>query len=335
MSETSANRWNTTANPDPGQSARTNHNIAIWGAPGSGKTTFLAALNIALILKDGPWRLIGADGPSTDFLIEMTAALSQDQCFPQATSTLGRYRWFLSEKPELQPRRWGRKRKEARAWKIGIDVLDAPGRSYHSKRTGRGTEREDLLDSLAASRGIVFLFDPVREFKDGDAFVHLHGVLADLARRMLATGEYADDTLPHHLAVCVTKFDELQVLQTAQKLSLLSPDPEDPHRFPRVADEDAEELFQMLSTVSASGNAGMVLPTLKQYFRSDRIKFFVTSSIGFYLDPMKGHFDPDDHQNLISAYQIRGQARPINVMEPMLWLGRQLSAEGDDRGARR
>ncbi|MEV7907661.1 hypothetical protein AB0P04_39230, partial [Streptomyces anulatus] len=98
--------------PDPGQPARSDHNIAIWGAPGSGKTTFLAALDIALILKKGPWRVIGADGPSTDFLIEMTTALSQDQRFPPATGALGHYRWFLSKKPEPQPRRWGRRQKE-------------------------------------------------------------------------------------------------------------------------------------------------------------------------------------------------------------------------------
>ncbi|MFF4418150.1 hypothetical protein ACFYY8_36960 [Streptosporangium sp. NPDC001559] len=337
--------------PDLGQPARSDHNIAIWGAPGSGKTTFLAALDIALILKKGPWRVIGADGPSTDFLIEMTTALSHDQRFPPATGALGHYRWFLSKKPEPQPRRWGRKRKEERAWKIGIDVLDAPGRSYHSKR-GRGTDREDLLDNLASSRGIVFLFDPIREFEDGDAFAYLHGVLADLAQRMLATDEFADGMLPHHLAVCVTKFDELRVLKTAQSLSLLSPDPGDPHCFPRVGEEDAEELFQALSTVSASGNANMVLPTLKQFFHPDRIKFFVTSSIGFYLNPMRGTFDPDDFQNLIpealggaggardphtppgSGYQIRGQAHPINVVEPMLWLGQQLSSNGDAKGVR-
>ncbi|MGW4423184.1 hypothetical protein [Streptosporangium sp. NPDC004631] len=338
---------------DPGQSARSDHNIAIWGAPGSGKTTFLAALNIALIRKNGPWRVVGADGPSIDFLSEMTSALSQHQRFPPATGALGHYRWFLSRSPEQGRRGWLRRRRQARAWKIGLDVLDAPGGFFRAERAGYGTDREELLDNLASSRGIVFLFDPIRESKDGDAFAYLHGVLADLAGRMLATDEYDDGMLPHHLAICITKFDELRVLQTADKLSLLTPDPDDPHRFPRVAAEDAEELFQALSTVSASGNADMVLPALKQFFRPDRIKFFVTSSIGFYLDQRKGVFDPDDFQNLIpetpggaggqensraapgNRFRIRGQARPINVMEPMLWLGRRMSSgkhagEGDE-----
>ncbi|GHH72745.1 hypothetical protein GCM10017673_28150 [Streptosporangium violaceochromogenes] len=342
--------------PDPGQSERSDHSIAIWGAPGSGKTTFLAALNIALILKKGPWRVIGADGPSTDFLIEMTTALSQYQRFPPATGALGHYRWFLSRRSEPPRRSWRRRRKPPRAWKIGLDVLDAPGGFFRAERTGYGTDREELIDNLAASRGIVFLFDPIRESKDGDAFAYLHGVLAELAGRMLADDEFGDGMLPHYLAVCVTKFDELRVLETAEKLSLLTPDPDDPYRFPRVDDADAEELFEALSAVSAGGNADMVLPALKQFFRPERIKFFVTSSIGFYLDPLRGVFDPDDFQNLVpeatgtaggaqnphdphgpravsgNRFRIRGQAHPINVMEPMLWLGQRLSSGDGDAG---
>ncbi len=335
---------------DLGQPVHPDNNIAIWGAPGSGKTTFLAALNIALILKEGPWRVIGGDGPSRDFLIEMTAELSQHQRFPVATGALGHYRWFLSRQPEPRRRIWGRRRKTARAQKIGLDVLDAPGGFFRAERAGYGPEREELLDNLALSRGIVYLFDPIREFTDGDAFAYLHGVLADLAGRMLATDEFDDGMLPHHLAVCVTKFDELRVLETVEKLRLLAPDPEDPYGFPRVDDDDAEELFRELCAVSASGNAKMVLPALKQFFRPDRIKFFVTSSIGFYLDPMKGVFDPDDFQNLIpeasggpgghgsagpvsgNRFRIRGPAHPINVMEPMLWLGQRLSSNGEVDG---
>jgi hypothetical protein len=331
--------------PEQGQPALSDHNISIWGAPGSGKTTFLAALNIALILKEGPWRVIGADGPSRDFLIEMTSALSQHQRFPDATLALGHYKWFLSRQPEKKGRSWWFGRKPSPRQRIGLDVLDAPGGFYRANRTGSGTDREELLSNLERSRGIVYLFDPIREFNDGDAFNYLHGVLTDLAGRMLAKDRFADDMLPHHLAVCVTKFDELRILETAEKLGLLAPDPDDPHGFPRIDDDYAEELFQQLCGVSATGNAKMVVPALKQFFRPERIKFFVTSSIGFYLDPAKGVYDPDDPQNLLpeaprtpgdqrgtgrapaGKFRIRGPAHPINVMEPMLWLGQRMSSD--------
>src|SRR4051812_24922195 len=43
--------------PDQGQQA----NIVMWGAPACGKTTFLAALSIALNRKRNGWKVIGAD----------------------------------------------------------------------------------------------------------------------------------------------------------------------------------------------------------------------------------------------------------------------------------
>ncbi|MEU9889530.1 hypothetical protein [Sphaerisporangium sp. NPDC051011] len=336
--------------PEQQPSARPTPNIAVWGAPGSGKTTFLAALNIALILKKGPWKVVGADGPSRDFLIEMTSALSEQQRFPDATLALGQYKWFLTR--QIEKRRWPLGRKSVQSERIGLDVLDAPGGFYSAKRASAPTSREELLNNLQGSRGIVYLFDPIREHKVGDAFSYLHGVLTELAGRMLTGNRYAGDVLPHHLAVCVTKFDELKVLQTAEKLGLLAPDPDDPFGFPRIDDDYAEELFEQLCGISRYGNAKMVVPALKQHFRHDRIKFFVTSSIGFYLDNEKGAFDPDDPQNLVptawsaageagtatspgSGFQIRGPVHPINVMEPMVWLGRRISAErpaGETRG---
>ncbi|MFC4586681.1 hypothetical protein [Sphaerisporangium corydalis] len=331
---------------DQGRRPGDPHSIAIWGAPGSGKTTFLAALNIALILKNGPWRIIGADPGSLDFLKEMTDKLTHQRRFPEATSTLSDYRWLLSRRPEEQVKGLLGRRKGSPAWRIGVNVLDAPGRSFGAERTGHGTDREALIDELALSRGIVYLFDPIRELTDGDAFSHLHGVLADLAGRMLAKDEFGDDMLPHYLAVCVTKFDEIKVLETAEKLGLLGY-PEDVQESPRVDDEDAEELFRELCAASPSGNARLVLPTLNQFFHPERIKFFVTSSIGFYVDPEKGRFDPDDVQNLTpeasadgpqgpgsgNRIRIRGPVGPINVMEPMIWLGQRMAGEQQGKEA--
>ncbi|MCT9931458.1 ATP-binding protein [Planotetraspora sp. A-T 1434] len=325
--------------PDPG-SARPSHNIAMWGAPGSGKTTLLASLSIALMRRRGPWKIIGADDPSAEFLEEKSLTLSRGE-FPQATLDMESYRWVLVGEPKAPERRRGRlfggPPKAAPAPRVGISLLDPPGGLYGDRGSVSATDQKELLDNLVQSRGIVFLFDPIREFDNGDAFDYLYRALVQLAKQILAGDDHGDGKLPHSLAVCITKFDDRRVLQTAERDGLLTVDPDDPHGFPRVEPEDAARLFHRLCEVSRSGNADLVVNALDQYFREDRIRFFVTSSIGFYLDPERNVFDARDFQNMVpnvtgnqqglkagaSKFRIRGRVHPINVMEPMVWLGEQ------------
>ncbi|MEW9530432.1 hypothetical protein [Microbispora sp. NPDC049125] len=325
-----------TADPAP---ARPGHNIAMWGAPGSGKTTLLAALFIALTRRNDDWKIVGSDPASSDYLIEKTSALSLGKIFPEASTALERYHWTLIGPAEPPDARWSRRPRPATPPRIGISMIDAPGGLFSAGRRRPGStpdgqadlRRRELLDNLVDSRGVVFLFDPIREFEVGDAFDHLHAPLTRLAERMLGSDDFRDGKLPHHIAVCVTKFDDPRVLETAEKRRLLSANPDDPYGFPRVSSEDARELFRELCEVSASGNADMVLNALDKFFHRDRIKFFVTSSIGFYVDPRTKSFDWHDYQNLLPEdegedLRIRGQVHPINVVEPMLWLGERLTA---------
>ncbi len=324
------------------------HNIAMWGAPTSGKTTFITALDIALTRRGCEWGVVGVDDASTDFLIEATAKLSEEHEFFEATDQLYSYRWNLIRQSPGATRRkfWGKAGKDA--LRVGLDLLDPPGGVYKTNVQTYAGMREELLANLTKCRGIVLLFDPIREFEDGDTFSSLHGTLARLGQRMLATGDFPDGKLPHHLAVCITKFDELRVLRTAQRLGVVTTDPDDKYEFPRVDDENALELFRELCNISASGNAEMVLTALERNFHTDRIKYFVTSSIGFNVDSRSGVYDPADPQNLIpksaagrspggssGQYRIRGQIHPINVMEPMTWLAERLSEQSPAGGGKR
>jgi hypothetical protein len=323
---------------------RPDHNIAMWGAPGSGKTTLLAALDIALTRKNTDWKIVGADPASIDYLIEKTMALSAGKAFPEASRALERYHWLLIGPEEPRNGLWRRKAKSSGPPRIGISLLDAPGGWFGGRRRApvdqeTPLDQQVLLDNLVQSKGIVFLFDPIREFKVGDAFDHLHAPLTRLAGRVLGSEGSIGGKLPHHIAVCITKFDDPRVLATAERIGVLDIAADDPHDFPRVKDEDAPQLFQELCAISASGNADMVLNALDKFFQRDRIKFFVSSSIGFYLDQRTNVFNPEDFQNLIpeepdpsapssgQGFRIRGQLHPINVVEPMLWLGRQLAVD--------
>ncbi|MEV7010011.1 SAV_2336 N-terminal domain-related protein [Streptosporangium sp. NPDC051022] len=300
--------------------------ITMWGPPGSGKTTFLGALSIATSRSNSSLKVIGADIPSTDRLIDTTAMLTTRRHFPPTTLSLESFRWILVGQSEVRSGFLNR-RTTLRSYRMGLNVYDPPGELFLPAET-HGPGREQMIENLVRSRGVVYLFDPVREFEVGDAFDSLRDMLLRVSARM-DWERSADGPLPHHVAVCVTKFDELRVLRTAVELGLVSVDEDDPHGFPRVRSEEAGELFQQLCAVSASGTADMILPLLRQYFRPDRIRFFVTSAIGFYLDPVTGTFNMDDPQNLIPDdkgrdVRIRGQVRPINVVEPLLWLSRRL-----------
>lgn len=312
--------------PDPPEPS-----IAMWGTPGSGKTTFLGALNIALTRARNGWKVIGADDASTAGLSELTSQLTSRRRFPKPTTGMERYHWYLvgSEKRRVGPRLW-RRRSVRRGARIGLNLLDPAGELFGAD--GAGHVNDDLVDHLLASRAIVFLFDPVNESETGMAYDYLHAVLSKLGERMLEHPRFkAEGVLPHHIAVCVTKFDDLRVLESAEQLQLLSYDMEDHGEFPLVEGDDAQLLFKALCEVSATGNAELVLNTLEQYFDPERIRYFVTSAIGFYADPYVGTFDRNDPQNLIldstdpSDVRIRGAVNPINVMEPVMWLGERLA----------
>ncbi|QFG24585.1 hypothetical protein [Actinomadura sp. WMMB 499] len=306
------------------------HNIAMWGATGSGKTTFLAALDIALNRADHvDWRVIGANEASTDKLVELSGTLVNDNAFPEATSGMEQYRWRLIGQTERREGRFWNRRRVKRGHSIGLDVHDAEGELFSNDFIG---DHGPMVESLARSRGIVYLFDPIREFKVGDAYRSLDGMLARLAQVVLNSEDAPEDgRLPHHVAVCTTKFDEVRVLQTAEHLGLLDFD-EDERGFPRIVhDEDARELFRELCSVSASGTADLVLKKLTRYFDEDRIRFFVTSAVGFHLDPRAGRFNLRDFQNVVPdadserGFRIRTSVHPINVMEPVLWLAEKLA----------
>jgi hypothetical protein len=314
------------------------HSISMWGAPSSGKTTFLAALSIALNRQGRTWNVAGANEASEQVLIRLTTSLA-NHGFPAATQGIERYRWVLNGRIPRISRSLFRERRYDEPVKIGLDLVDASGEITHPSQVGL-PERNELIDDVVRSRGIVYIFDPIEEFDKGNAFDHTFGLVTQLARRMDEEPGSFDGRLPHHVAVCVTKFDEIRVFETAEKLDLLMVDDADPYGFPRVADDDARELFTRLCEVSGSGNGEMVINLLEQYFRPERIHYFITSAIGFYLHPRIRVYDPDDPQNLLpddsapGSFRVRGAVHPINVVEPLLWLSHQMLGEPDGAGAR-
>ena len=306
--------------------------LVFLGPPGSGKTTFLAAFSIALNRKVTGWNLAGRDEASEHGLISMTAGLTSQRRFPRATVSIEEYGWTLNGQNPRGRRPLFRSHGHHEQTAIFLDLVDTSG-EIANYATRRHPAHHEIVELLQCSRGIIYAFDPIRESESGDAFDSTFGPLAQLARVEGGSSGLPGGRLPHYVAVCVTKFDESQIFETAKKLNVLTVARSDPLRFPRVAERDARDFFQKLCRKSSSGNAEMVLNALEQYFMPKRVRYFVTSAIGFYTDPDTGRFNPDDTQNYIQddeishMMRIRGPVHPVNVAEPLLWLTQQVLRE--------
>jgi hypothetical protein len=196
---------------------------------------------------------------------------------------------------------------------------------------GAGPERQLLIRDLAEVQGIIYMFDPTREIDHGDAFQTADNLLWQLSRQVANSTGGRGRKLEHYVAVCVTKFDERGVLNKALQRGLVTTDRGDPYGFPRVPEDRAREFLDSLSTAPDSSSVGQLLSTFDRFFLPDHIRYFITSAVGFYVDPQTQKFNPHDPSNVSrpTAWPgrptIRGPIHPINVVEPLVWLARQIA----------
>jgi MinD-like ATPase involved in chromosome partitioning or flagellar assembly len=309
--------------------------ITILGAPGSGKTTFLAALPVALgrmsaDLNDQQWGVVGADKASIDALLDMTKSLTSDHRFPAATAlSVERYRWLLRGRaPQMVARRFRwRRRQESRAFNLAIDIADPSGELASRSQVNKPA-RGDLVDNLSRSRGLILLFDPDSEYRQGNTLTNIVNVLAELHGREFGSSAGGREVLPHQVAVCVSKFDDDRVIGSAERLGLIKFDPDSEGRVPYVPDSHAREFFAHLYKAVTREDPELIMSTLEGLFGEGRVKYFVISAIGFYVDHRSNTYNPSDRQNVVGDKRIQ-VVRPINVAEPFIWLGRHLGGSSD------
>ena len=307
----------------------TESGVAMLGPTESGKSTFLCALKKALLEQDEEWVLFTRDAASQRQLDDMSSALISEGGFPLPTRTVDTIRWILGGTIERTERKgwFGGETKIKQRVEITLRLTDAPGGLGNADRVGL-TERNELIKQLADSRGILYMFDPIREFTHGDAFQRADSLLSELMG-VVSQEPGFDGKLPHHLAVCVTKLDDPRVFKTAQDLRMLIPDDSSTWGFPRVHETDAQELFRALGEISKSGNGEAVPRLLERCFHPQRISYYVTSAVGFMVNKRTRRFDPRDTENVYrtasGASLVRGPVHPINVVEPVLWIVRQLA----------
>jgi hypothetical protein len=312
----------------------------MWGAVGCGKTTFLAALYIAVNRSEQDLNIFGVDDTSTEFMVESNRMLTNEHRFPDATQHVGSYSWTMNMTRLAEPPKASRFRQApppvAVPTQFNIDLRDAPGGFFASEPIapvaqsrldlGDGPpaaapDPTDMMDYLAGCEGLLLLIDPVRERRYGDAHEYFQGTLLRMAQRRLARMP-PGAKLPHYVAVCITKFDHPEVYGFARMNGFRTYDENDDYLFPRVHSDDAQSFFRELCDSDMS-DADLICNGLAKFFQPERIRYFVTSAIGFYVRG-GGRFREDDHDNAIEqdgTVKIRGRIHPINVLEPVLWLG--------------
>jgi hypothetical protein len=292
--------------------------VGLIGGPGSGKTTFAAVLPIAVEQYhrrwDTEWTLAAWDRLSLEFQIDQLDAIRARRRFPAASTQWSYHSWTLRR--ELHQRRRARRGRPRSAQEIALQLCDIPGFVYERLPS---VWASDALEPVFGANGIVYLFD-TENTAPGRTLGLLNGVLARMSSEAQARGEMPRGRLPHRLAVCISKFDRQRLVELARHLGCLTSHPKTGE--PWVSSEDASHLFTYLCK-SLHPDYAEVDRTIRRMFDQERVRYFATSAVGFYgskREPM----DLTDCENRIErggTSFIRGNVRPMNILEPLLWAG--------------
>ncbi|WP_328322884.1 hypothetical protein OHA70_29210 [Kribbella sp. NBC_00382] len=288
--------------------------IGIWGQPESGKTTYLGALRIAAAQQQGRlgrWTVSGLDDPSSNFLVEQAERMTRQRRFPEPSLVEETLRWSFNGRA---PGRFVRRPVE-----FVLSVQDAPGEAFR-----QGPLMQRVVDHLARSRGLIYLFDPIT--LNSSNIEYFDKTLQMLSASLRAGSRLRKGKLPHYLSVCVTKFDDPAFFTRAVHEGWVTQDSTD-QRLPRVPDDRAEAFFDWVCHVLRRQGAPLIRELIRSNFDDVRVRYFATSSVGFRLNDQQV-FDFRDFRNVdVTAdhdRRIREMVRPINVLEPLISLERRI-----------
>ena len=312
--------------PEPGADTM---RIGIWGSPGSGKTTYLAAIKHDAAGRAGDeigtWKIIPRNVASEELLTQWTQLLVGQQEFPEATPLGGWSDLWWHFIGDLSGSRYARRRLFGRSGppltsEFDLELIDVSGEAFgyrpNDLNVPENTVRRTLAH-LAGSDGLVFLFDPITERDSPSVATYVERVLNNLSRRILNEGRMTDGYLPHHIAICITKTDNAELVEQARRAGLVNTGPDG---IDRVLNGQAEALFDAICRngfwehdARRHGGAPFVRNQLRTYFHPKRTRYYAISAIG--------------HQNLATkngVVKINGPIRPFNVLEPLVELHMQL-----------
>jgi hypothetical protein len=326
--------------------------IALWGAPGSGKATYVTALRNAAGQADasaGRWVLHPRTRASSDTLIKWTHQLVNEGRFPgpghvgDPTELTWR---FVGDLSGTRYARRGRflRRLPAES-QLDLTLVDASGQVFGSgPAAGRLAPgfTDIALRQLSSARGLVFLFDPLAERVQVTAAGYARQTLVRLSSRVLSERRLVGPYLPHYVAVCMTKFDHPDVFRSAQATGLVNYGADG---LPILSGLPARELFDAMcerrfwKDDPAVGSDGVLAlrNLLRVYFHPDRIRYYAVSAVGYRKPPgapgaaaprPESRPDPETICNVAGEdgeQRVLGPVMPLNVLEPLIDLQMQIT----------
>ncbi|CAL9643844.1 hypothetical protein ACFUTY_10145 [Streptomyces sp. NPDC057362] len=295
--------------------------IGVWGASGSGKTTFLGAVPVGAMQHQQRarvnWVVAGMDPSSQEFLLDSVDQLVSEQRFPEATRAQRDLRWSFTGE-EQSARRLGARRRIS----FALEVLDLPGEAFNP-RSNRVAEdlHEQAVTHLSSCAGLVYLFDPLLDANQQTASInYFFGMASQMAARVRDEDRLLPNgRLPHHVAVCVTKFDHPDVFEPAVKHRWVTQ--ERVGAVPRVPEAQARGFFDWMCNTFRGGSARLVRDALGNFFDPGRMSYYATSAIGFRLNA-NNQFDYRSYVNVEPDGEriCSSPPTPINVIEPLMTL---------------
>lgn len=272
--------------------------VGMWGAPGSGMTTFLAAARNAAAGATAPARRATARTALSWTGIPGPPALRgcridgdqvpthlQDGRFPPATvGPATDYTWRISGE-----RRTG-------SFDFRVTVTDRPGAHF---LRGSG---QSLLD-YEVCQAFLYLLD----LTDPAPSAALRKLLETLGAR-------GDVKLSQHVVVCLAKYDDPRVFRLIRD-NLIPDNPADRDLY--VHSPLPRNVQHVVRT-----HAPEVVDGLERYFPHDRIHYLATSAVGFLrLADRKVHLDRHPNVVLVGGRpMVASEVHPVNVLEPFLLL---------------
>ncbi|HEX8230991.1 MAG TPA: hypothetical protein VF826_17010 [Chloroflexia bacterium] len=189
----------------------------------------------------------------------------------------------------------------------------------------------NLWRFLAECDGIIYLYDPTIEQQGMTNWEYLTmslGYAALAVQRSQRGNRLESGRMPQFLAVCMVKYDDPLIFKELLRENLIVVDATGKRAVPRVT--DPRRAFD-LKTDGLSGDL------LRSYFIPERVRYFATSSIGFYTtDPQR--IDLTDCYNVDgmapSGQAIRGPIHPVDVFAPLIWLAQSAIQLRMQRGGR-
>jgi hypothetical protein len=264
--------------------------IGIWGPTKAGKTSYIAALKIALDSYAKGWRIWAGTTETERFLETQWSEMAQGK-FPAPTdfTAPSTYNFQIYKKDTFLG---------TNGQYHNIFVFDAAGRFISEPDNPYG-----YFEKLAQCQGILLMIDPEIERNLGqprptESNEPYHKLLIRLLHRLRErrTGE---GDLDINLAFCITKIDL------------------DPHWEYRETPK--EYLGEILGNIAMNG----IMP----FCKPERTGFFATSVAGRYFTP-EGVSKPNTSlEGGIECIADLTKWQPYKLLDPLFWLFDRLESE--------